>query len=264
MSFRLDHIVIAVDDLDQAVADYGRLGFTVIRGGEHANGVTHNVLVVLGDGSYLELIAWKRPDPGNRWSEVYHAAGEGFLDHALLPGDIEADVRAAQGRGLDMADPVAGGRLRPDGERLDWKTARSPRSDVPFLCGDVTPRRLRVQEGDVRHHPNGVTGVAEMVIAVHDAASSVGRYAALLGPEVRPDVRDGEVGGAPARLATLRLAGGTAVTLASPAGEGGPLAAALAARGEGPFSVVFQAAEAGELDAALSHGARLSATGRQA
>jgi hypothetical protein len=35
----------------RAFADYSRLGFTVIRGGEHQNGVTHNVLVVLEDGA---------------------------------------------------------------------------------------------------------------------------------------------------------------------------------------------------------------------
>lgn len=258
MSLTLDHIVIAVDDLDVAFADYTRLGFTVIRGGEHANGITHNVLVVFQDGSYLELIAWKRPDVGMRWSEVYHSAGEGLVDHALLPTNIEADVAAAQRRGLDMASPIPGGRLRPDGERLDWQTARSPGSDVPFLCGDITPRGLRVQEGDVRRHANGVTGVAELTIAVRDLDSSRTRYAALLGTDAADGVEAGDVGGAPARFATLTLGNGTAVRLANPAAGEGPLAASLAARGEGPFSVVFAGGESRDLDPALSHGARLS------
>ena len=54
---------------DPIVTMPAALGFTVIRGGEHANGITHNVLVVFEDGAYLELIAWKKPDPGMRWSD---------------------------------------------------------------------------------------------------------------------------------------------------------------------------------------------------
>ncbi|MFE1601054.1 VOC family protein [Methylobacterium sp. ID0610] len=259
MTLSLDHLVIAVADLDRAFADYAALGFTVIRGGEHQNGITHNVLVVLQDGAYLELIAFRRPDPGNRWSEVFHRAGEGFLDHALLPDDIDAVVAAAQGRGLDIADPVAGGRHRPDGARLDWKTARSPGSDVPFLCGDVTPRALRVQEGAVRHHPNGVTGVASVTVAVRDVEAARARYAALLGAGAAAAIREEVVAGTRARTATLTLGGGTTVTLASPASAEGDLAAALASRGEGPFAAIFRGpAGSGALDPALTHGARLS------
>ena len=261
MSLALDHIVIAVADLDAAFADYTKLGFTVIRGGEHANGITHNVLVVFQDGAYLELIGWKRPEPGNRWSDIFHAHGEGFVDHALLPDNMGAIVSGAQSRGLDIADPIPGGRNRPDGERLEWQTARSPKPDVPFLCGDITPRRLRVQEGDVRRHANGVTGVARLTVAVNDVEVSARRYAALLGSAV-PRAEESVVGDAPARTASLRLANGTSVILASPLGAEGELAKAITERGEGPFSVVF-AAGGGEpqaLDPALTHGARLSIT----
>lgn len=255
----LDHLVIAVADLDAAFADYASLGFTVIRGGEHQDGITHNVLVVLEDGAYLELIAFRKPAPGNRWSEVYHRAGEGFLDHALLPGDIDADVAAAQRRGLDIADPVPGGRFRPDGARLDWKTARAPGSDVPFLCGDVTPRSLRVQEGDVRRHANGVTGIRSLTVAVRDVAASRARYGALLGTGADAPVVEAEILGEPARAVTLPLGPATTVTLASPAGAGGALSEALAARGEGPVAAVFRAGrDAGDLDPRLTHGARLA------
>jgi catechol 2,3-dioxygenase-like lactoylglutathione lyase family enzyme len=259
MPLALDHIVIAVADLEAAFTDYTKLGFTVIRGGAHANGITHNVLVVFADGAYLELIAFKRSDPDNRWSRVYERAGEGFVDYALLPDNIDAVVAAAQQRGLDMADPEPGGRHRPDGARLEWKTARSPRSDVPFLCGDVTPRSLRVQEGDVRRHANGVVGVATLMVAVQDLEQSLARNAALLGTRDIGDIQAGVVAGTLARSATLALGTGTRVTLASPAAIEGTLANHLAARGEGPFSVAFRAdRDQGELDHTLSHGARLS------
>jgi catechol 2,3-dioxygenase-like lactoylglutathione lyase family enzyme len=259
MPLSLDHIVIAVADLNRAFADYTKLGFTVLRGGEHANGITHNVLVVFADGAYLELIAFKRSDPDNRWSRVYESAGEGFVDYALLPDNIDAAVAAAQQRGLDMADPEPGGRHRPDGARLEWKTARSPRPDVPFLCGDVTRRSLRVQEGDVRRHANGVVGISALTVAVHDVEASVQRNAALLGTREVGGVQTGVVHGTLARTATLVLGSGMHLTLASPTAMEGALANHLAARGEGPFSVAFGAdRDQGELDHTLSHGARLS------
>jgi catechol 2,3-dioxygenase-like lactoylglutathione lyase family enzyme len=240
MSLALDHIVIAVADLDAAFADYTALGFTVIRGGEHANGITHNVLVVFQDGAYLELIGWKRPEPGNRWSDMFHSAGEGFVDYALLPDDTAAVVSRAQARGLDVGDPLPGGRNRPDGERLEWQTARSPKPDVPFLCGDITPRRLRVQEGDVRVHANGVTGVRSLTIAVKDVELSAKRNAALLGARSRPSDRDLSPA-QPRGRPRFGLRNGTHVTLASPARlrRGNSPAALAAARRKARSAAVF-------------------------
>ena len=54
---QLDHVVISVSNLEEAMEDYRRLGFNVLPGGEHASGTTHNALVVLADGTYLELMA---------------------------------------------------------------------------------------------------------------------------------------------------------------------------------------------------------------
>ena len=116
-----------------------------------------------------------------------------------------------------------------------------------------------MQEGDVRHHANGVTGVAAMTIAVRDIEASLKRYGALLGSGEAGPIGSGTVRGAPARTAILTLGNGTVVTLASPSGSGGDLAAHLEARGQGPFEVAFRSpTPKGDLDAALTHGARLS------
>jgi hypothetical protein len=53
----LDHLVTLVGDLDPAVADYERFGFALTAGGEHADGLTRNVLIPFGDGSYFEKIS---------------------------------------------------------------------------------------------------------------------------------------------------------------------------------------------------------------
>ena len=167
MSLSLDHVVILVDELEAAIAHYSALGFTVQRGGTHADGATHNALVGFADGSYLELIAFLRRAPEHRWWRYALAGYQGFVDFALLPQDTGEVIRAAQARGLAYEGPTEGGRLRLDGQRLVWQTGTPPTVELPFLCGDVTPRALRVVEGDVRVHANGVTGVASLsVVAV--------------------------------------------------------------------------------------------------
>src|SRR5687767_15631793 len=97
----LDHIVILVNDLEAASADYRSLGFTVTPGGEHADGNSRNALISFADGAYLELIAFKRPPPPEHLFAHGFALGEGIIAYALLPDDIEADVAAAKARGLD-------------------------------------------------------------------------------------------------------------------------------------------------------------------
>jgi Glyoxalase-like domain len=73
--------------------------------------------------------------------------------------------------------------LRLDGVRLDWQIVRPATTDLPFWCGDVTPRNLRVPEGAIRRHANGVTGISRVYILVADVAASTDRYRALVGPE---------------------------------------------------------------------------------
>ncbi|MDM0104619.1 VOC family protein [Variovorax sp. J22R24] len=277
MTLQLDHIVIAVTDLEASISDYTALGFNVQRGGDHPGRTTHNALVVFADGSYFELIAWKAPAPQERWWQLLQRHGEGIVDFALLPTSTAETVEAAARRGLVLDGPLDGGRVRPDGERLSWQTARPPSLDLPFLCGDITPRALRVPEGDVRVHPNGATGVASLAIAVHDLDATLSRYGALLGDSETPG--SARVGGAVtlpggrSRLALIEL-GDSTLVLSSTRGalEGAgaqgdaidPIGARLALRGEGPFAVVLRTSLAGaplSPDLASTHGASIEFDG---
>ena len=56
----LDHIVIVAQDLNVVIASYAAAGFTVAPGGTHADGATHNALIVFADDTYIELIAFLR------------------------------------------------------------------------------------------------------------------------------------------------------------------------------------------------------------
>ena len=256
----IDHIVILVSDLAAASADYASLGFTVLPGGEHTGGATHNALVIFADDTYLELIAFKRPEPGHRWWR-HSASGEGLVDYALLPSAAEADIAAARARGVAYAGPADGGRLRPDGQQVAWQLGMPPTADLPFLCGDVTPRELRVPGGAVRQHANGAIGIAGLTIAVEDLEASLARYRGLLGRD--PVEQPPELAGA--RSAAFEI-GGATITLAAPGGgpDGqGSLRARIAARGEGPYALALRStsAAAGPLDQGRTHGVPLELVG---
>ncbi|RRR72019.1 MAG: VOC family protein [Candidatus Viridilinea halotolerans] len=186
----IDHVVILVADLAAAIHDYEALGFRVMPGGEHTDGATHNALICFADGTYLELLAFRREAPGHRWWP-HIAAGEGIIDFALLPQAIAEDVAAAHARGLHLAGPLEGGRVRHDGVHIVWQTAYGRAAELPFLCGDVTPRALRVPAGLAHQHPNGASGIFRLTVAVRDLEVSSARYAALLGrsPLVEPGRR---------------------------------------------------------------------------
>lgn len=261
MSLPLDHIVIAVQDLERTIADYQSLGFNVLRGGEHPGRSTHNALVVFADGAYFELIAWRAPAAEERWWQQLQRHGEGLVDFALLPSETDAVVAAAQARGLAYEEPYEGGRLRPDGASLRWRNARAHSQDLPFLCGDLTERALRVPEGEARVHPNGVTGVARLEVAVHDLHASLERWRSLLGEGV--DVGPVQVS-ADGSIHQVRLGlGSTELVLAAPVNAAGDLAQRLATRGEGPYAVLLSVQEPAPLlvlDEIATHGVRIALT----
>jgi hypothetical protein len=251
----LDHIVIAVRDLATASADYAKTGFTVTPGGEHTGGATHNALVSFADGAYFELIAFKNPDQPqeHRWWSLL-AKGEGLVDFALLSNDLIRESARLNTAGL-AADPRDGGRLRPDGRLVAWRSfslQSTPPTRLPFVIEDVTPRNLRVPDGTATIHPNGVTGVAGVVVAVTDLAQSNPAFAALLESDGTPSTSSVD-GASSARRFPL---GGQWIELVQPA-AGSDLAQHLSTRGEGPYEIVLTGTGATTLPIAETHGARI-------
>jgi catechol 2,3-dioxygenase-like lactoylglutathione lyase family enzyme len=251
----IDHIVILVRNLEEAIADYTALGFTVTPGGVHADGATHNALVPFDDGSYLELIAFTREASGHRWWS-HHAAGGGLVDFAVLPGDPEGDIAAARARGLDIAGPTNAGRTRPDGQEVRWLLGAPADPALPFLCGDVTPRALRVPDGAARRHANGAVGLDGITVAVADAEAAAKNYAALLGVDAPPVAHLAPLG---LDIAVFEL-NPDAIALAQPTAKGSPLHERLHALGPGIYSIALLTSEEPAfkaLDLGRTHGARI-------
>jgi hypothetical protein len=186
MPFRLDHLVITVDALDAAVNQYQALGFTVTPGGVHASGATENALIYFQDRSYLELLALTgqpaRTDVDAPDYTPLFQGRTGLIGYCLLSNDLDADVLALRTRGIEVSDPRPGGRTRPDGAVLMWKTASIGSSLSPFFIEDVSARPLRVPDKpEYTSHANGAAGIVTLNFAVANIDAAAKRYAQILG-----------------------------------------------------------------------------------
>jgi catechol 2,3-dioxygenase-like lactoylglutathione lyase family enzyme len=189
MPLFLDHIILAVPDLDAALLDYQAAGFNASFGGVHASGTTHNGLVVFADGTYLELMALtgQALDPANSAADYSHLVRgrQGVAGIALgTTDDLSKLVDELRGRGVRVKDPVSGSRLRGDGVRLAWRIANLQEHESPFFLEDVTDRRLRVPDSaTMTTHANGTSGIAGLRFMVADASQAAAFYRDLLDVE---------------------------------------------------------------------------------
>ena len=261
---KIDHIVVVVRDLDRAIADYRNAGFTVNFGGEHMGGQTHNALIAFADGTYFELIAFKEPDSPSehRWYERLKQ-GEGLVDYALLSDHLDAEAARVEAARLSIRGPVDGGRHRPDGQWVAWRSFVLGNgvglNALPFVIEDTTARDLRVPGDEATRHQLGVTRVAGLSLVVSNIQSAVAELSAALGSKAKAiDPRDESA-------AAHFTVGVQWLELVQPGSIDTEAGRRLAAHGEGPYEVVLTTGDAGPGDGQLLagelHGARIRIAG---
>ncbi|KAH8114103.1 glyoxalase-like domain-containing protein [Phellopilus nigrolimitatus] len=199
----LDHVVHLTPpgSIVETIEGWQKLGFKVIPGGKHADGLTENALVILSDSTYLELISFTHPpeyyplgspERTARDAHSWASKAPGWIDFAFLGfgtanpahsfepdvdlADVINERAAREGSGAVYERTVPGGRTRPDGQELRWRitapnAVHHGRGLLPFFCGDVTERRIRVPFDDVAaSHPNTSKSVAHIRLVVQSSA----------------------------------------------------------------------------------------------
>jgi catechol 2,3-dioxygenase-like lactoylglutathione lyase family enzyme len=255
MLIGIDHLVIAVENLEAARKSYTALGFTVVEGGRHTGIGTYNALIAFEDGAYIELIAFYEPRDDHRWFAPLQK-GQGLVDFCLQTDDLPGDTAALRRAGVDIGEPEKRNRVRPDGKDIRWvfSLARGPHRGVaPFIIADETGRDERVPRQ--RTHANGVTGVGSVTVAVDDVPKVRRWYADVLGTPGR-DVERTDLRASGARFTV----GPATLEFVAPTAAGGPLADWLRARGASPYAATLKTRSGpkGPLNAEHTHGARLS------
>lgn len=137
---QLDHFAVAAETLEEAVTHVeDALGVKMGSGGQHVHFGTHNRLIGLADGLYLEAIAVDPDAPTPNWSRWFGL--DGFSGGARLSNWIcrVPDLRAAlatlpEGAGQPVA--LSRGDLR-------WQMAVPKDGKLP--CGGAFPALLEWQ-----------------------------------------------------------------------------------------------------------------------
>lgn len=198
---RIDHLVLAVHDLDAACEVYARMGFQVGKRNRHPWG-TENRLVQFGS-SFLELIcvgdgAEIAPHAPRQFSfgafvRDYLAEREGLAMFVLDSPDAKADALRFAQIGIGDYAPFFFERRarRPSGEdvrvafSLAFATHPTLSEAAFFVCEQHAPENF--WNPDFQQHSNGATNVADVTCATPDPNAIAGFLADFAGVPV-PDV----------------------------------------------------------------------------
>ncbi len=191
----IDHVVIAVHDLDLAAATFRRLGFTLTPRGYHDFG-SQNHCIMFGD-DYIELVAVPKPHPFTQYYVDFLARGEGLAATALKTNDAAAAGRELAAAGLAPNGPLAVSRpVVVDAFAQDARFALVglPLEATPghrmFLCQHLT--RDLVWRSEWQSHGNGATGLAAIAIAAEAPAVAAAPYQRIFGVSAK-DIAEGLV-----------------------------------------------------------------------
>ena len=142
----IDHVILGIADLEEGIRRFAEMsGVTAERGGQHPGRGTHNALLSLGSPTYLEIISpVAGPAPGmEALSDLKELTPVGW---AIGTRDLDATKAGLEAAGFKVSAPRPGSRVRPDGQRLEWRTAGV---DIP---GGLTP--FLIEWGAETAHPS--------------------------------------------------------------------------------------------------------------
>ena len=200
---KLDHLVYAVHDLASGIASIERLiGVRASPGGKHAGRGTHNALLSLSAGSYLEIIA---PDPDQTQPNEPRPFGLDKLREprlvtwAVRVQNIEQRAEAARKAGYEPGPVVPLSRSLPDGGDLSWLLT------LPQMSGDgLVPFLIQWNPGP---HPSETAPAGAALVdfeGEHPHPEKIEPMLRALGVDLQVDES-----GRPALIATIEGPNGT-------------------------------------------------------
>jgi len=180
----IDHVVIAVRDLDRAQETYARLGFTLTPRGFHTLG-SANHCIMFGD-DYIELLALPVEHPAMRYYSDFLSRGEGLAAVALASANADVAYAEFVANGieadapLDFSRPV---RLAEGDRDAAFRIVQVPPAQTPgcrsFVCEHLT--RELVWRAEYQSHALGATGLAALAVVAEDPVTAAAGYARLFG-----------------------------------------------------------------------------------
>ena len=181
----LDHLAVCAADLDEGAAWVeAALGVTLRPGGQHARYGTHNRLLGLGPGLYLEVIAPDRtapPPKGPRWFALDHAGAPRLGNWIVRTRDLAATLP-------DW--PEAGAPVALSRGDLAWTIAVPPDGSLPLGGGAPTLIEWSAGTHPSLRLPESGLRLTRLTVRHPDAEALRARLSALDDPRVVFEVAD--------------------------------------------------------------------------
>ncbi len=232
----VDHLVIGVAEVAQAVDTYRNLGFTVTNGEDAEDAGHQPAYVVFGD-FYIEFRAMENSPREQRQAASGREFSEAEGIHTIVfrSDDLDADVARLKSNGFRVSNLVD--------DRIDTRGGSRPRRTA--VVDSTIPVRLIEQNhtaerptfvGDATPHPNTATVLERTYLAVESIDRELEMFEQLLGlPAPEP-----EMGTVIMSMMSVFYLGDVGIAVAEPRGAG-PTANALSTNGPGLFQLLFRA-----------------------
>lgn len=196
----IDHAVVMVKDLDQAAANYKRLGFTVSPRGTHSAHMGSGNYTIMFDPDYMELLGVLHPTEHNAPARAYlEKNGEGIERIAFTAVDSAEGAEEIRARGYPPVGPTDFERpvTMPDGSvsaakfrTFQWPTAEAPGGVRIFACQHKTRETVWIPE--LMKHANGAKQLKQVLMVAPEPAKEAAHLAKMIDRDIRNEA-DGAV-----------------------------------------------------------------------
>ncbi len=184
----IDHLVVAVADLETAAGRWRRLGFTLTPRGRHPEWGTANHCILL-EGGYIELLGVETPDGDAPLVRRLRSFGEGIFAVALASDDPAATAAAWRTLGFSARGPERLTRwMEADGGvELAFTNVSLPADETLglglFACRHETPEREA--EPAWRDHANGARTLVSVSVLAEPPDAVAALFDRLFGTSTR-------------------------------------------------------------------------------
>jgi hypothetical protein len=195
----IDHAVVMVRDLDQAAANWKKLGFTISPRGTHSAHMGSGNYTIMLDPDYVELLGVLSPTEHNAPARAFLDKREGIERIAFTAVDSADGAEEIRARGYPPVGPTDFERpvTMPDGRlsaakfrTFQWPVAEAPGGVRIFACQHKTRETVWIPE--LMRHANGAKRLRAVLLVAPEPAKEAAHLSRMIDREAREGA-DGSV-----------------------------------------------------------------------
>ena len=190
----LDHVVVAVRDLDASAKTWGALGFTISPRGLHSAHLGSGNYTIMFEADYIELLGIVTVTEHNAGTRAFLDKREGLERSAFTAVDATKGVAELIAKGiaatgpLDFSRPVDlpnGGKSEARFSTMHWPSDEKPGGMRIFACQHLTRDAVWIPELQV--HKNTAKRLDRVEIISADPRKAADHMARLIDQTVLPE-----------------------------------------------------------------------------